>query len=84
MWLGGISTDKGERDLVVSICIEGAGLLGRIPSGLRGSAGERIGNVGEDEFGPWKRNKFIKHFFLHIFDINANIMDSTMRCLISY
>ena len=80
MWLGGISTDKGERDLAESICIEGAGLLGRIPSGRRGSAGERIGNVGEDEFGPWKKNKFIKHFCLHIFYIKANIMDCIMGC----
>ena len=60
MWFGGISTDRGERDLVVSICIEGGGLLGRIPSGLRGSAGESIGNVGEDEFGPCIRKQLIE------------------------
>ena len=52
--MGGISTDNGERDLVVSICIEGGGLLGRIPSGRLGNAGESIGRVGEDEIeiGP--------------------------------
>ena len=49
MWLGGISTERGA-DFDGSICwMMGGCLLGRIPSGLLGSAGDRQGKVGDDD-----------------------------------
>ena len=57
MWLGGISTERGA-DLDGSICwMMGGCLLGRIPSGLLGSAGDRQGKVGDDDMEDGEMHK---------------------------